>query len=617
MDDPMTSKPGARRVVDALGSLAKRRWFPLGVAAVAVIFALPSLGVGLVVDDFYHRVVLLRRPPWAEWLGTPAEMFRFFNGNPVRAGRLVDMGLFPWWTDLELKGEFLQALTVLTHRLDYALWPDSAPLMHVQNLVWLGTAVAAAAFFYRRMIGPTWVAGLAPLLYALDDARGATAGLICNRNVLIAATFGFSALIAHDRWRREGSRVSALLAFGLLAGALFSKEEGLSTCAYLGAYGLFLDPGGRRRGCLALTPYVVLVVIWRTLRAHWGYGVQYVGLYIDPVTDPGPFAWAAIERIPILLLAQATPIPAEIGIPLSRKAFQTVWWMAVGFLIVAGFALGPLLRRDRLARFWAAGMVISTLPVAATFPMDRLLTFPGLGAAGLLAQFFAFVFDRRADVPERRNWRILAVGLAWFFVVVHMVIAPIYLLFRAANPVGPRWMEHRFNVRRAVGPEVEGKTLVVVNAPSPVHAHYFLLQSDAERRPPPRTVRVLAPAIPSIVIRRLDDRTLAVRPGKGYLAWLLDRVFRCERRPMTLGQRVKLSGMEVEVTAMTPDGRPAEATFRFDEPLESPSFAWLCYRRGSFEPFALPAVGGQVEIPFDWWALVNPFSDRGSTTSAP
>ncbi len=178
------------------------------------------------MDDFYHRVVLLRRPPWAEWLGTPAEMFRFFNGNPTRAGRLVDMGLFPWWTDLELKGEFLQALTVLTHRLDYALWPDSPALMHAQNLFWLGTAVAAASVFYRRVNGPTWVAGLAALLYALDDARGATSGLICNRNVLIAATFGFSALIAHDRWRREGSRASALLALALVAGGALLEGGG-------------------------------------------------------------------------------------------------------------------------------------------------------------------------------------------------------------------------------------------------------------------------------------------------------------------------------------------------------------------------------------------------------
>ncbi|HEY2154225.1 MAG TPA: hypothetical protein VGH33_01250, partial [Isosphaeraceae bacterium] len=468
-------KPWARRVADGLGSLAGRWWFPLAVGALAVVFALPSLGVGFIVDDYYHRMILLRREPWAGVLGTPAEMFCFFTGDPGRTGRIVEMGLWPWWTDLHLKGAFLQALTVLTHRLDYALWPDSAPLMHAQNLFWLGAAVTAASAFYRRMLGATWVAGLAALLYALDDTRGATAGIICNRNVLIAATFGFAALACHDRSRREGRVGWAFLSTGLLALALFSKEEGIGTCAYLGAYALFLDDRGRLRGLTALTPYFVVVLVWRTLRSGWGYGVENVGLYVDPVADPVPFAAAAVERIPILLLAQWTLVPAEIGIPLSRGAYSWVWWGVVAFLMLVLFAFAPLLRRDRLARFWAAGMVFATVPVAATFPMDRLLTFPGLGASALLAQFLAFVFEGREGAPAARPWRVVAVGLAWFFVVVHIVIAPLYLPFRAGNPIGPKWIEHRFNVRDAVGPEVEGKTLVVVNAPSPAHAHYFLL----------------------------------------------------------------------------------------------------------------------------------------------
>jgi hypothetical protein len=65
--------------------------------------------------------------------------------------------------------------------------------------------------------------------------------------------------------------------------------------------------------------------------------------------------------------------------------------------------------------------------------------------------------------------------------------------------------------------------------------------------------------------------------------------------------------MDVEITAMTPDGRPAEASFRFDEPLESSSYVWLCYRHGSFEPFVLPPVGDETKIPFDWWALFRPW----------
>jgi hypothetical protein len=76
------------------------------------------------------------------------------------------------------------------------------------------------------------------------------------------------------------------------------------------------------------------------------------------------------------------------------------------------------------------------------------------------------------------------------------------------------------------------------------------------------------------------------------------------RRELALGERVLLTGMTVTITALTSDGRPAEAAFEFDVPLESPSLLWLCFRGDHFEPFTLPAVGRDLEIGFDWWAFV-------------
>jgi hypothetical protein len=269
------------------------------------------------------------------------------------------------------------------------------------------------------------------------------------------------------------------------------------------------------------------------------------------------------------------------------------------------FAMAPLLRRDRRARFWASGMLLATLPVSATVPGDRLLTFPGIGAAGLLAQYWAFVFGA-GDAPARAWWRVPAQGVAWYLVVVHAVIAPIALPLRAGNPLGPWWVERRLYVRTDWEAPLEGRTVVIVNAPSPMHANLLLLRRELEGRSVPRRIRTLAPAIPAVAIRRLDERTLAIRPEGGYLRFVLDRVFRSERRELALGERVKLTGMTVTITALTADGRPDEATFRFDEPLESPSFVWLCFRGDGFEPFTPPAVGQEVEIPFDVKAVFRP-----------
>ena len=587
-------------------SLAMSRFFPSIVALSAVVLALPALGAGWMLDDYLHRAILLEDIRFRELLGPPAEMFRFFRGDPVRTGRAMDIGIYPWWTDPTLKAEFLQAITVLTHRLDYILWPDSPALMHAQSLFWLGTSVFAAAVFYRQMLGATWVAAAAALLYAVDDARGTTAGFIANRNVLIAATFGVSALVCHDRSRREGSRMAALAAPLLLAAALFSKEEGIGTCAYLAAYGLFVDPRGRWRGCLALLPYVLVVVVWRALRATWGYGVHNMGLYIDPLTDPGPFLVAVAERAPIIFLGQWSPVPAETGVMLNPRLMGLFRGTAV---VLAGFLIcvvTPMLRRDRLARFWTAGMIFSMIPVCATLPMDRLLTFVGIGAFGLTAQFWEFVFHNSSGAPRNGWWRMPAMAMAWYLVVVQAVLAPLACPVRAASPLGPPWLHERLLVRTPLPPSVGKRTLVIVNAPSPVHAGYILFLQLMSGQAVPQRTRVLAPAVPAVTIRRVDVHTLEIRPKRGYLGLALDRVFRNERRPMAERQEVKLSGMTARVTAVTADGRPAVATFRFDEPLESPTFVWLCYRGKSYEPFVPPRVGEETRIVFDWPAVFTP-----------
>jgi len=470
--------------------------------------------------------------------------------------------------------------------------------MHGHSLLWFGTLVAVVTWLYRRLFGRTWVAGVAGLLFALDDTHGTPAGFIANRNVLVAGVFGVLALIAHDAWRREGRRGGMLLAPLLLGASLFAKEEGIATCAYLAAYSLWLDRAGWRRGCLALIPSVVVVLLWATLRTRSGFGVHDMGLYVDPLTEPTAFAAAAVQRLPILLLGQWAVPPSDVAALLGPAGRADLWYAGCAVMLLVCFAVAPLLRPDPLARFWATGMVLAAVPVCATFPMDRLLTFVGIGAFGLLAQFWGLLFARVGPEPRPQSaaWRMLAVTLGWSFVVIHLVFAPLALPFRAAHPTGPQQFEDRFYVRAALPPSVASQTVVIVNAPSSLHACYLPLLRTLDGAPVPRHTRVLAPALPAVTVRRLDDRTLSIRPEQGYLSWILDQLFRDKRRPFGLGQRVILTGMTVEITALTEDGRPAEATFQFDRPLEHASLCWLCYRENRFEPFTLPAIGAGVEI---------------------
>lgn len=66
---------------------------------------------------------------------------------------------------------------------------------------------------------------------------------------------------------------------------------------------------------------------------------------------------------------------------------------------------------------------------------------------------------------------------------------------------------------------------------------------------------------------------------------------------VTLGHTVHLTGLTIQVTAVTEDGRPAEATFRFTVPLEDGSLRWVAWQEGSFAPFNLPGVGEKIVLP--------------------
>jgi hypothetical protein len=568
----------------------------LFVSLLAVVLTSTSLTVGLVVDDYFHRAVLLGSRIFGDFLDSPMDIFCFLDGDPERTSRMVDLGFLPWWTCAGIKASFWRPLTVFTHWLDYHLWPEHPVLMHLHSLAWFAVAVALVTLLYRRFMPSVGLAGLAGLLYAIDDGHGMPVGFLANRNALLAVVFGVLALIAHDRWRREHWRAGAVLGPLLLALSLVSKEAGIATCAYLAAHALFFDRAGLRSRCLALVPYACVVIAWRAVWEYLGYGLAYSGPYVDPGSEPLRYALAVPKHAPLLLLGQWAFPPAESYLVLGFDKLLVLWLGAVGFLIVLTIALIPPLRRDPSARFWGTGMFLSLLPACATFPADRLLFFVGIGAMGLLAQLLDGVFGKASWRPKSTAWRFIAKALGLFFVFIHLIVAPIALPIRAAFPAGPKSTE-KYYVRVDLDPSVEDQDVVIVNPPSILHAAYFLVEQEVAGKPVPRRMRLLAPGLQAVQIERTDERTLLIRPEKGFLSWVFERLFRDEQLPWSVSERIELTGVTIEVMDLTADGRPAVVAFRFDARLEDPSLRWLQFKDQVWQPFTPPAVGQRVVLP--------------------
>lgn len=543
----------------------------------------------------------------------PATLFAFIDGVPERNREYREAGILPWWADDDVRLAFFRPLTGLTHWVDHTFWPESAVLMHAQSLVWLGATVLAAGAFYRRVLPLPWMAGLATVLFALDDAHGLPVFWVANRNAVVAMLFGVLALIAHDAWRRDGWKVGAVLGPVAFASALLGNESGVSTAGYLLAYALFLD--SRVRGRLkALGPYVVAGLVWMVFYKAGGYGASGSAVYVDPIDSPGRFVAAAAERIPLLLLGQWGLPPSNLTFALSERVARIHWWVAAAFCVALFVVIVPLLRRDRAARFWALGMVLSLVPACGTFPADRLLFFAGLGGMALLVQLVAAVFSRQGGWLSSSAVRV-ACGL---LLVIHLVIAPVNL---AATGVTLEAFGAPMERLAKTLPDDESyakQRVMVVNAPTQYICGIAALMRAYDGKPIARSGLVLGSGVGAVEVRRDSERTLVVRPEGGYLApsgtvsttggalaafdvgyilAIFDRLFRDDENRFEVGERVELSYVTIEVTELSEAGGPAAAAFRFKMDLDDESLRWLKVTPEGYATFTLPRVGETVTIP--------------------
>ncbi len=59
------------------------------------------------------------------------------------------------------------------------------------------------------------------------------------------------------------------------------------------------------------------------------------------------------------------------------------------------------------------------------------------------------------------------------------------------------------------------------------------------------------------------------------MAFDLDRIHRRDVTGLAVGTVIELPDLDVEILALSDDGRPRAATFRFHVPLEHPTLRWL------------------------------------------
>ncbi len=567
---------------------------PRGLAAASTLLLLPTLGLGFHLDDFVHRYLFSGLPGSAALLRAYQSPFGIANGDPASNHWQVEQGYAPWWIYPRLLVSMYRPLSALTHRLDAALWPDSAPLQHAHSLLFYFALVYAVTRLYRGLLGTSAVAGVAAVMYAFDHTHGFAVGWIANRNAVVCALLGVCALASHQRARSGGSRAHAVLSPLLFGCALLAGEGAIAIFGYLLGYALFLERGPLALRLRTLLPHLLVLAGWRVLYRALGRGAAFSGLYIDPGHEPLRFALAVLQRAPRLLLGQLGLPPAESSQYLSDPLQHAHYALA---LLVAGWLLAsmlPLLRADATARFFGFGMLAALVPACTTHPNNRLLFFVGLGALGLLAQLWHGLLARASWLAKGALWQGCARTFVIAFAGFHLFLSPLLLPLTACSIALTSPAEAAAESARA---QAAGRDLVVVGSPDYFYVKLLPELAALEQRPAPRRVRALCFGAVPLRIERPDAQTLDLAFGGGLLAAPLQELYRARELVMPVGSVVQLRGLRIEVRALTADRRVAAARFRFDAPLEDPRFVFVTWDGSRYRSFRPPPVGGMADLP--------------------
>jgi len=168
-------------------------------------------------------------------------------------------------------------------------------------------------------------------------------------------------------------------------------------------------------------------------------------------------------------------------------------------------------------------------------------------------------------------------------------------------------------------PDIENKTVVVVNAPHPFLFLGLPVMRAYEDKALPERTRILAPGFVPLEVTRTGEKTLLLnaqagnilspetsredfKPNFVYFYDEFNSLFRPEDLPFRAGEQVELTGMSVEVIDVDRAGQPTEVLFRFAVSLDAPSLSWLQWDWknggfGSYSRFNVPAVGEKAYIP--------------------
>jgi hypothetical protein len=560
------------------------RW----VAGLAMLLTVPTLFMGLTLDDFIHQAMLDELLPGGPW-----RLFSFQSGQWEDIRFRIEHGPLPWWTSPTLKLVFLRPLACALALFDHRVFGHTFLWHHLHSAAWYLLTIAAAGQVFHRAFAASWAtASLATLLFAIDDAHFTPVAFLANRHALVSAALSLLGVAAHLKWRHDNTPGFLLASMGLSVLGLCAGESALGGLAYTAAYELVGVRSGLWVRLKALAPMAMVLIAYAAIYRIEDAGAASSGMYLDPLREPLSFASSAPGRALALASGQLWGLPSDAWLVsnAAKPVLVTLGALAVGLvsMMVASAWPGFSTEQRRTVAWLGLGTGLSLLPALATSPMNRLLLLPGVGASGIVAILFLSPRSRFSRWGSR------------LLFVTHVVAAPVGW---AASTIGMGLSQQRLEtqaLRPLVDDQALAKRVIFFTAPDAAAA-YVPEVRRFQRKPTPLAWHTFSYAARDHRLTRLSATILEFEVLRGhFLETELERLTRSTRLPMAVGERVFLEGVEVEVIELH-EGFPRKIRLHFSDNPDGETYSFVAYDDGHIVPFRLPAVGESVVLSAHWF----------------
>ena len=403
------------------------------IIALAVLLSWPSVYTGFFTDDLYQYTAYLDTPtaknflPEEDRMKGPMRMYSFVDGDPERFHRYLDKGIFPWWIKKDIRASMWRPLTGYFSAIDYALWPQSPQWMHIHSLAWLVALLSIASLVYQKVFGPGWAAGLAILLFAINDILAVPVSFLANRHILFGAVFGIFSLYAHDRWRTKhhiGWAIIALLSLCFSLSLRNLELWFLHICSPMRS--------GLKRGLSA--PDLRRLYLLSFLSSVGGF---YILLLVMELLDwnytwiQGKIRWRSpmpfSRKLLFCCLVYSPFPPSDIYLGFTPFAARFYWLIAAIVLFFIAWLFFPVWRNSKIAKFWLLAFGLATIPLCAPVPGGRSLALVSFGAMGFLAVIARNITQKTQSIECSPIWRKITITVLGGLILIRLLIGLVTL----------------------------------------------------------------------------------------------------------------------------------------------------------------------------------------------